>query len=66
MTEEEWKEYTIRLSKGIQAMTQEQLQNQAYMNAIANVSLTAVGFASLANTFPPLVITDRVWNEDIW
>lgn len=66
MNEHQWREYAARLSAGMQAMTQEQLQSQACINAVANVALTTMGAASLANTVPPLVITDRIWNEDIW
>lgn len=67
MTEEEWKKYTILLSLGMQAMTKEQLQSQACMNSIANVAFHTLHPQLLQNALiPPKVITDRIWNEDIW
>lgn len=68
MNEHEWREYQMFLCQGMSAMTPGQLQAQGAMlaNNYAN-AMAHRGLSLLQNQLiPPKVITDWVWNEDIW
>lgn len=68
MNEQKWKAY-CQFMAAAQSQSQQEM-NLAHVqaaNAATNMPEWFKGAANrMRNMVPPLVVTDRVWNEDIW
>lgn len=66
MNEQQWNEYSLMMARNL--MNAGTAASITWFNGhgLQAHVLAPENFYGMQNTCPPLVVTDRVWNEDIW
>lgn len=66
MNEQQWNEYSLMMARN--SMNSGTATSITWFNGhdLQARFLGPEDFYGMQNTCPPLVVTDRVWNDDIW